>query len=111
MRIYSFIISSVGENVRNLKMQSSDQCAINWTEDDVAVWLVKKKFSSVVEAIKRHQIDGKALLLLNENDIEYIVAKNVSETKTRVIRHVRYCVYSFCLDVCTTILFHSPSVS
>lgn len=58
-------------------MQASDSCVINWTEEDVVCWLMKKKFSSVLEAFKRHQIDGKILLLLNEKDIESIVSKNV----------------------------------
>lgn len=59
-------------------MQPSDPCAISWTEDDVVTWLMKIKFGYEADTFKRHRIDGKALLLLNELDIECLVTKTVS---------------------------------
>ncbi|XP_065209775.1 sphingomyelin synthase-related protein 1-like [Planococcus citri] len=57
-------------------MQPSDPCAFNWTEEDVGFWLSKTKLSYAVDIFNQHRIDGKALLLLTENDVEYMVSKN-----------------------------------
>lgn len=43
---------------------------LRWTCKDVGIWLKKNGFEYYIELLTiRHKIDGKALLLLNENDL------------------------------------------
>lgn len=49
-------------------------CVISWSVDNVQVWLEKNKFPEEIRLLfESARIDGKALLLLNENDLKSIL--------------------------------------
>ncbi|XP_014251083.1 sphingomyelin synthase-related protein 1-like [Cimex lectularius] len=47
-----------------------DADVINWTADDVSGWLSNKGFTKYSGIFKDNKIDGKALLLIDENDLK-----------------------------------------
>lgn len=53
-------------------------CVISWSVDNVQVWLEKNKFPEEIRLLfESARIDGKALLLLNENDLKSILTTQV----------------------------------
>lgn len=49
----------------------ASKCVIEWSPKTVAEWLEAKGFSKYTYLIcDQHRIDGKILLLLNENDLK-----------------------------------------
>ncbi|XKL61211.1 hypothetical protein PGB90_008268 [Kerria lacca] len=50
-------------------------CVINWSIDDVLFWLEKKKYLLEIRRLFEIQrIDGRALLLLNEQDVKFMLS-------------------------------------
>lgn len=43
---------------------------LDWSYEDVGQWLEKRGHSKYIGLFKQHLIDGKALLLTNENDLK-----------------------------------------
>lgn len=53
-------------------------CVINWSIDDVLFWLEKKKYLLEIRRLFEIQrIDGRALLLLNEQDVKFMLSNQV----------------------------------
>lgn len=54
-------------------MSIADPCVLNWSKQDVHAWLKKKGFcEDICENFQDNDIDGKSVLLLNENDVKTI---------------------------------------
>lgn len=43
---------------------------LKWTEDEVLEWVQKTEFKDCYEVFKNNKIDGKALTLLDKNDLQ-----------------------------------------
>lgn len=51
-------------------MTSAGQIVMNWSIERVAEWLVEHGHTKYVDLLTvQHKIDGKALLLMTENDL------------------------------------------
>ena len=65
---------------------SSAPCVLNWSVNDVQNWLKKKKYpQEVARAAEQQRVDGKALLLLNEEDL-----KSISLDQVRICSLLEY---------------------
>jgi sphingomyelin synthase-related protein 1 len=59
----------------------SDCNVENWTTNDVRLWLESLGFNDYIHIFKEHCINGKALLLINEDDIKDLVVNNIGDRK------------------------------
>ena len=58
----------------------SSSCVLSWSDDDVQVWLKTKKYpQEVSRAFDCERVDGKALLLLNEDDLKTVLRNQVDQ--------------------------------
>lgn len=55
------------------------KCALDWSVEEVKDWLMKTNFGeAIISVFERQQIDGHALLLLNENDLKTVLTDQVN---------------------------------
>jgi hypothetical protein len=54
-----------------------DCCVLDWSADEVQAWLKTKKYEDVSSSFEAQEIDGKALLLLKEDDLKSILMDRV----------------------------------
>lgn len=53
-------------------------CVLNWSDDEVQLWLKTKNYpQEVSRSFGCERVDGKALLLLNEDDLKTVLTNQV----------------------------------
>ena len=68
--------------------------AADWSIDEVGEWLTSKDYPSYIAAFKKEKINGRALILLNEDDLKQMV-KSMGDRKNLSF-HIKSLKIAYC---------------
>jgi hypothetical protein len=61
-------------------MSALDANMLNWSKEDVSAWLNSLEYDSYVQAFNKHEINGRALVMLDEDDLKQMI-RNIGDRK------------------------------